>query len=737
MITNGGPNLGPIPKSFKIRGMDCAEEIAILKRELGPLVGGEECISFDLLNARITIAPAKKDIRDEAIIAAVARTGMQATPWQAHMRNATASNSLWQRHGRTLFVILGGLATFAGFLIHVQYHGFLHAFASSGSAGHRFPFPTLVLYGAGILASGWHIFPKAWNSARRIRPDMNLLMTVAVIGAIAIGEWLEAAVVTLLFGVALLLESWSVGRARKAISALMEVASPTARCLLDDGGIKEMEIADVPVGTAVLVKPGEKIPLDGTVTKGSTTVNQAPITGESKLEAKDVGDTVFAGSVNEQGSFEFRTTKLATDTTIARIVRMVEEAQSRRAPSEQWVEKFARYYTPIMMGLSVLVMIVPPIVFGGAWATWFYQGLVLLVIACPCALVISTPVSIVAGLSSAARAGVLIKGGVFLEAPAQLRAIAMDKTGTLTRGQPEVQLVVPLSGHSAYEVLERAAALESQSEHPLARAILRRADADSVRFTPAAGFQAIKGKGAKGYINGSLYWIGSHRLLHELGQEDERIHEEAQRLENAGHSVIIVGNDKHVCGLISVADAVRPESREIVLALKDAGIQKVIMLTGDNYGTAEAIADEVGVDDVEAELLPEDKVEAVQRLVTAFGKVAMVGDGINDAPALAAASVGIAMGAAGTDAALETADIALMSDDLSKLPWLIKHSKRTLRIIRQNIIFALGLKAVFIILSLAGAATLWMAIAADMGASLLVIFNGLRLLNLYDSVRDK
>ncbi|MBX7257346.1 MAG: cadmium-translocating P-type ATPase [Candidatus Hydrogenedentes bacterium] len=713
--------------AFKIRGMDCAEEVAILKRELGPGFG-EENLRFDVMNGKLIVASEDGGTTRDKVVELVRKTGMEAIPWDKHVSQAKNGDSFWARRGRTILTVLSGVCIFLGFVWHSTQHGILDALTGGEAEIHQFPLSVIILYVVGIVSGGWFIFPKAWYAARRLRPDMNLLMTVAVIGAVTIGEWFEAAVVTVLFGIALLLESWSVGRARRAISALMDLSPPTAMCVTQTGNTEQKPVAEVDIGSHVMVRPGERVPLDGVVTKGSTTVNQAPITGESKPVPKEVGDEVFAGSINEEGAFEFRTTKAPADTTIARIIRMVEEAQSRRAPSEQWVEWFARYYTPLMMGLSVLVMIVPPIVFGGAWGTWFYQGLVLLVIACPCALVISTPVSIVAGLSSAARAGVLIKGGIFLEAPARLRAIAMDKTGTLTRGQPEVQMVVPLSGHSAHELLERAAALESQSEHPLARAILRQADAAGVHFAPAEQFQAIKGKGAQGYINGRLYWIGSHRFLHELGEEEDRVHEEAQRLEDAGHSVIVVGNDTHVCGLISVADAVRPEAKDIVLALKDAGIQRVVMLTGDNNGTAEAIAGEVGVDDAEAELLPEDKVEAVQRLVTAFGSVAMVGDGINDAPALAAASVGIAMGAAGTDAALETADIALMSDDLSKLPWLIEHSKRTLRIIRQNIIFALGLKAVFILLSLAGMATLWMAIAADMGASLLVIFNGLRLL---------
>jgi Cd2+/Zn2+-exporting ATPase len=444
--------------------------------------------------------------------------------------------------------------------------------------------------------------------------------------------------------------------------------------------------------------------------------------------AKQEGDEVFAGTINEDGAIEFRATKSADDSTLARIIHMVEEAQSRRAQSEQWVESFARYYTPAMMLLALLIATAPPLIINAPWLQWIYQGLVILVIACPCALVISTPVSIVAGLSSAAHAGVLIKGGIYLEAPARLRVIVLDKTGTLTRGEPEVQEIVPLNGHSKRELLERAVALEAQNDHPLARAIRRKAEEEGVRAETAESSQAIRGKGAEGYINGRLFWIGSHRLLHEKAEESEELHNLALGLEDEGHSVIIVGNDQHVCGLISVADALRPEAAPAVKALKASGIEKVVMLTGDHEGTAQAVAESTGIDEYRAGLLPEDKANAVESMVAEYRHVAMIGDGINDAPAMATAGLAVAMGAAGADAAIETADIALMSDDLSKLAWLLRHSRRTLRIIRQNIIFAVGVKLLFIVLALAGAATLWMAIGADMGASLIVVFNGLRLL---------
>ena len=557
---------------------------------------------------------------------------------------------------------------------------------------------------------------------------MNLLMTMAVIGAMGIGQWFEAATVSFLFSFSLLLESWSVGHARQAIRSLVNLAPPMARYICPhDGDIMEKPVEDVPLGATVLVRPGERIPLDGILTKGRTAVNQAPITGESMPVAKEEGDEVFAGSINEEGAIEFRATKPAADTTLARIIRMVEQAQARRAPVEQWVETFARYYTPAMIAVAFLVAIVPPL-FGGEWGRWFYEALVMLVIACPCALVISTPVSIVAALTAAAKAGVLIKGGAFLEAVGRVTVVALDKTGTLTRGRPEVQLIVPWSGHTQAELLARVAALEMHSDHPLAQAVLRKARMEKVEPLVAQEYRVLKGRGAEAIIEGHLFWVGSHRLLHEKGVEESEMHDQAQRMEDAGHSVIVVGSDQHVCGLISVADSVRPEAPEVIHRLKAAGVQRVVMLTGDNQGTADAVSRVAGVDEVRAELLPEDKMRAIQEIKQSYGPVAMVGDGINDAPALAAATVGIAMGAAGSDAAIETADIALMSDDLTRLPWLVQHARRSLRIIRQNIAFALGLKVVFMVLALLQLATLWMAIAADMGASLLVIFNALRLL---------
>lgn len=718
-----------LPLEFKIHGMDCAEEVAVLKREIGPIVGGQDRLSFDILNGKMTVQPDHDGATPEAIEQAVSRAGMRAERWRDQRRKEPPSGA-WQRHGRTIATALSGLCVLAGFLTHVLIAGGLQAAIGSEGLGvvHEVPWAARGLYLLAIVASLWYVLPKAWRSARRLRPDMNLLMTVAVVGAIGIGEWFEAATVAFLFALSLALESWSVGRARRAIAALMELASPIARLRRPEGIEEEVPPEQVPVGAHFIVMPGEKLPLDGLVINGFSEVNQAPITGESTPVAKQPGSQVFAGTINGNGALEVENTKPADDTTLAHIIRLVAEAQSRRAPSEQWVEKFARVYTPVVMGLALAFLVVPPLLFGGSWGDWFYRALVLLVIACPCALVISTPVSIVAALAASARNGVLIKGGAYVEAPANLQAIALDKTGTLTEGKPRVLEVVPLSGHDERELLQRAAAMESRSDHPLAQAIVAFAKERGVGFVPAEDFQIIQGKGATARFNGERYWLGSHRYLEERGQETEEDHRRLEALSQGGRTVVVIGNESHVCGLIALADAVRPGAKQTLQALRRAGLKHIVMLTGDNRETAQAIAAETGVDEVHAELLPADKVTAVEELVAKYGTVAMVGDGVNDAPALGRASVGIAMGAAGSDAAIETADIALMSDDLSKLPWLVQHSRRTLAIIRQNIVSSFSVKAIFVILTFAGYASLWAAIAADMGVSLLVVFNALRLL---------
>ena len=726
--------------SFRIKGMCCGEEVGLLKSEVAPLVGGNERLSFDLLRSQMTIVGSLDANVLERIRTAVARTGMEAVPAEERCAAgvcATDVESTWEKHGRLFSCITSGLFLIVAFIAQAIHQGNVRA-ALAGESATGVPILAVVLYLAAILTGAWFIFPKALYAARKLRPDMNLLMTVAVLGAIGLGEWLEAASVSFLFSLALLLESWSVGKAKREISALLDITPPRARFRCPhDGNIEEKPVGEIPVGASIVVRPGERIPLDGVIVRGTTSVNQAPLTGESVSVSKGPGAEVFAGTINEEATIEFRSTRPASDTTLSRIIRMVEEGRSRRAPVEQWVEKFARVYTPLMMLISLAIVTVPPFFAGGDWAKWFYEGLVVLVIACPCALVISTPVTIVAALSSAARNGVLVKGGAYLEAPARLKAIAFDKTGTVTFGEPSVKQVIPVGNHSEDSLLANAAAIEAHSTHPVARAIMRHVESRGIRATVADSFTILPGQGAEGLIGGKTYWIGSHRMLERWQRESPIFHDAISSLEEAGNSLMVMWCDDHVCGLVSVADYVRPEARRAVVLLKALGLEKVVMISGDNKKTVELIASAVGVDEFHSELLPEDKVRLISELKVKFGGIAMVGDGINDAPALAAATVGIAMGAMGSDAAIETADIALMSDDLSKIPWLIRHSRKTMAVIKQNVFFALVVKALFICMAAAGVATLWEAIAADMGASLLVIFNGLRLLKITRGGGDK
>lgn len=713
--------------ALKIHGLDCADEVAILKREVGPRVGGEEFLSFDILNGVMTVLPGAPGADAGDVIRAVNRTGMKAEP--VGERGGSVPSTWWSRNGRLALTIASGACTIAGLLLHWSLAGkFTEIVGSEGlGVAHAVPSPVRILYFLAIVCGVAYVAPKAWFALRRARPDMNLLMTIAVCGAMLIGEWFEAATVSFLFSVSLTLESWSVGRARRAVETLLDLAPVTVR-ILEDGETRETSPESVAAGTVFLVRPGERIPLDGEVLRGASDVNQAPITGESVAVAKEPGALVFAGTVNGNGSLEIRSTKASGDTTLAHIIRMVGEAQQKRAPSEQWVDKFARYYTPAVMALAALILLAPPLLLAQPFGEWFYQSLVLLVIACPCALVISTPVSVVAALTAAARNGVLVKGGVHMEAAGRLEAIALDKTGTLTEGRPSVAQLVPMNEHTEEELLARAAAMESHSDHPLARAILGHAESRGIAFAPADEFRILPGKGASARVGGRQFWLGSHRFLEERGQETPAVRRELALLSESGKTVVVIGNDAHVCGFVALEDKIRPESRAAVQALRDAGVKHVVMLTGDNAGTARAIAADAGVTEVEAELLPEDKVAAIDKLVTRYGNVAMIGDGINDAPAMGRSTIGIAMGAAGSDAAIEAADVALMSDDLSKVPWLIRHSRRMLSIIRANIALSLAVKAIFVALTFAGDASLWSAITADMGVSLLVIFNALRLL---------
>jgi Cd2+/Zn2+-exporting ATPase len=709
--------------------MDCADEVAILRREIEPIVRAPQRLSFDVLRGKMNVSQGDPAVTEAGLIAAVARTGMRAERWRDE-KPTTNELSFWERRGRTVLMILSGVVTLTAFSMHASAAGLLGALGSEGTglAESAPPQIAVALYVIAIIAGGWFVGPRAFAAVRRLRPDMNLLMTIAVIGAAGIGEWFEAGVVTFLFAFSLALESWSVNRARRAVEALMAIAPPTARVLGNDGAVTEVKAADVPVGALILVKPGDRIPLDGTVRRGTSHVNQAPITGESMPVEKAAPAEVFAGTVNGDGALEVEVTRLVGETTLAQIIRMVEEAQSRRAPSEQWVDRFARIYTPVILAAAIAIAAIPPLLSGADAGVWFYRALVLLVIGCPCALVISTPVSIVASLAAAAKNGVLVKGGTFIEAPAKLRAVALDKTGTLTAGAPEVVEVKALAHHTEDELLRAMGAIEAHSDHPLARAIVAHVSGRGITFPTAAEVQAVQGRGVTAQIDGKRYWLGSHRYLEELRQETPELRNQLDAMSSAGRTVVVMGTDDHVCGFISLADAVRPESKDAIRALHQAGVERIVMLTGDNKPTAERVAREVGIEEVHAELLPADKVAAVEDLVRRFEFVAMIGDGVNDAPAMGRATIGMSMGAAGSDAAIEAADVALMSDDLSRLPWLIKHSRRTMAIIRQNVVLSLAVKAVFVVLTLAGFASLWAAIGADMGVSLIVIANALRLL---------
>ncbi len=705
---------------FKVHGLDCAEEVALLRAELLPLPGVSE-LSFDVVRGKMTVVHAPATAPEGELIAAVTRAGLSAVRWSDEHRTAAPTLFRW-RDRRILVTIVAGLLLVAGNIVHVAREGW-----TSVLEGADVPLASKALYVLAAIAGAWFILPKAWRALARLRPDMNLLMTVAVSGAILLGEYLEAATVSFLFALSLALEAWSVGRARRAIESLL-AHSPQQATVIRGGVESSLPPGEVAVGSEVVVRPGEKIPLDGRIEQGAASVDQSSITGESTPMEKAMGDEVFAGTINLDGVIHLRTTKLAEDTTLARIVRLVGDAQSQRSPSEQWVERFARVYTPAVMIAALAIMVGPPLATEAAWGEWFYRGLVLLVIACPCALVISTPVSIVAAIAAAARRGILVKGGPAMEAPARLRAIAFDKTGTLTVGRPEVVEVVPLSGHSREELLQIAAAIEARSTHPLGVAIVSAAQQAGILPEPSTDYRIVPGQGATARLDGRDVWIGSYRLLDARGHGTPKLYERSRALEQRGMSLVAVGEDRHVCGLIGLADAVRPAAQGTLQELHALGIRPIVMLTGDHRAAAEGVAQRAGVDEVYAELLPEDKVKRVEELVARHGAVAMIGDGVNDAPALARATIGIAMGAAGADAALETADVALMGDDLTAIPWLVRHARWTVAVIRQNIFAALGVKLLFVLLSLCGYASLWAAIAADTGMSLAVVINGLRLL---------
>lgn len=588
---------------------------------------------------------------------------------------------------------------------------------------------TVLLFLSAILIGGHHLLKVGLENFVRLDFDMRTLMTIAIIGAAIIGEWAEGAVVVILFAISEALERHSMDQARKSIQSLMNIA-PNEAVIRRDGEERVVPVDDVQIGDIMIVKPGQKIAMDGVVVKGTSTVNQAAITGESIPVEKRVGDDVFAGTLNEEGLLEVKVTKCVEDTTIAKIIELVEEAQAERAPAQAFIDKFAKYYTPAIMFVAFLVAIVPPMFFGGAWLDWVYQGLAVLVVGCPCALVISTPISIVSAIGSAAKRGVLIKGGIYLEEMGSIKAVAFDKTGTLTKGVPVVTDFAVVSDEvNENEVFAICYGLERNSNHPLASAIVKRAkEADVPQDVSVENFLSITGKGIQGEINGTTYYVGSPTLFAEVLSEE--LQKKVIALQKEGKTVMLLGTKERVLALFAVADEVRESSKGVVEKLKEMGIEKTVMLTGDNEATAKAIGDNLGVSEVQAELMPDEKLAYVKALREKYGKVAMIGDGVNDAPALATSTVGIAMGGAGTDTALETADVAFMSDDLSKLPFVIKLSSKALTVIKMNIAFALGVKLLALLLVVPGWLTLWIAIFSDMGATLLVSLNSMRLLRM-------
>ena len=589
---------------------------------------------------------------------------------------------------------------------------------------------TIILYVIAIVVGGFNLFKEGIANLIKLDFTMESLMTIAIIGASIIGEWAEGSIVVILFALSEVLERYSMDKARQSIRSLMDIAPKEALIRRDD--VEQMiAVSDIQIGDIMIIKPGQKIAMDGVVIKGYSAINQSAITGESIPVEKKVDDEVFAGTLNEEGLLEVKVTKHVEDTTISKIIHLVEEAQGERAPAQAFVDKFAKYYTPTIMLIALLVVVVPPLFFGGDWDTWVYQGLSLLVVGCPCSLVISTPVSIVSAIGNSAKNGVLVKGGIYLEEIGGLQAIAFDKTGTLTKGKPVVTDFIPYSEHmNEQKSLSIITALETLSQHPLASAIISKAMVDNVDYKSIVidNFSSITGKGVKGDVDGTTYYIGSSKLFESSLEKSQSISQTYQSLQKQGKTAMLFGTESNILAIIAVADEVRESSKEVIAQLHKLGIAHTIMLTVDNNDTAQFIGKEIGVSDIKAELMPEDKLTYIKELKQTYGKVAMIGDGVNDAPALAASTVGIAMGGAGTDTALETADVALMGDDLKKLPFIVNLSRKTLKIIKQNITFSLGIKLLALLLVLPGWLTLWIAIVADMGATLLVTLNGLRLM---------
>lgn len=693
---------------FRIEAMDCPTEQTLIQDKLGKLAGIEQ-LEFNLINRILGVRHTLDGTAQ--IERAIDSLGMKAEPLAAGDDGSAKAPAAHKTRWWPL--ALSGLAAIGAEIVHFS------ALAPE--------WVVALLALAAILGCGLGTYKKGWIALKNRNLNINALMSIAVTGAVLIGQWPEAAMVMVLFTIAELIEARSLDRARNAISGLMQLTPDMATVQQADGQWREVEVREVAIGARVRVRPGERIGLDGEVVSGQSSVDQAPITGESLPVEKALGDKLFAGTINQAGALEYRVTAAAGQSTLARIIKAVEEAQGARAPTQRFVDQFSRIYTPAVFAVALAVAIIPPLFMAGAWFDWVYRALVLLVVACPCALVISTPVTIVSGLAAAARKGILIKGGVYLEGGRKLDFLALDKTGTITHGKPvqtDFKVLEPLFEGRAQAL---AASLGERSDHPVSRAIAQHAREQGIALAEVAEFAALAGRGVRGEIDGQAYHLGNHRLVEELGLCSPELEAELDVLERQGKTVVLLLDRSGPLALFAVADTVKDSSRQAIAELHELGI-KTVMLTGDNPHTAQAIAAQVGIDRAEGNLLPADKLKTIEDLYAQGHRVGMVGDGINDAPALARAEIGFAMAAAGTDTAIETADVALMDDDLRKIPAFVRLSRQSAAILIQNIVLALGVKAIFLAITFAGMATLWMAVFADMGVSLLVVFNGLRLL---------
>ncbi len=699
---------GQLLARLRIGQMDCPTEETLIRKKLDG-VAGVHALDFNLMQRILTVVHADGAL--DRITAAIKSLGMTPEPLADDAPRtpapAAAPVNWWAIGGAGVLAALSEASHFAGMHWGV----------------------TAALAVAAILACGISTYRKGWIAVRNGNLNINALMSIAVTGAVLIGQWPEAAMVMFLFNVAELIEARSLDRARNAIRGLLDLAPETATVRQANGAWKQVPAAQLQVDDVVRVRPGERIAADGTIVNGRSAVDQSPITGESLPVEKTEGDPVYAATVNAAGSFDYRVTAAAGNTTLARIIHAVEQAQGARAPTQRFIDRFSRIYTPAVVGVALLVAVVPPLLWGQPWFDAIYRALALLIIACPCALVISTPVSIVSGLTAASRRGILVKGGVYLEEGRNLKWLALDKTGTLTHGKP-VQTDLQdwdVSDLARQPAALIAASLAARSDHPVSLAVANAARDAGKTLLEVDDFTALPGRGVSGKVDGVVFQLGNRRLMRELGVSDAKLEARLDELEQQGKSAIALSDGQRVLALAAVADTVKPTSAAAIADLHALGV-RTLMLTGDNTPTAQAIARQVGIDEARGDQLPQDKLAAIEGKLAPSGKVGMVGDGINDAPALARADIGFAMGAAGTGTAIETADVALMDDDLRKIGTFLRLSRATHRVLVQNIALALGIKVVFLALAMTGNATLWMAVFADVGASLLVVANGLRLL---------